>query len=174
VKLAVKLCYDSRLIIDIENEIRLQIEKLLKFKHFDHIDSHRHIHYIPQIFKIVNHLAEEYNINRIRIPVPRITKNNIKFIFYRKKFYLFFPFYIWKIFNKNNSSSTDDFFGLFQTGNLDDKYLNYIKEVSEYHYAELTVHPGYVDDILLNQTDDHLLFSRERELNLLKKHYGFV
>jgi len=171
-KLALKLAFGGgELLKDIEKEIKMQIEKLSEIIHPEHIDSHRHAHYIPQIFKLVNQIAEECAINRIRIPVPSLSSSNLKFILNRKDFYKFLPFYFWQIFNKNNSSSTDDFFGLFQVGNLNEKYLIHILNNAKYEYAEFMTHPGYVDDELLNM-DENLLYSREREIKLLIKYFS--
>lgn len=60
----------SNLRRQIKNEFRLQIEKILNEwpeKKTVSIDSHRHIHLIPFVFDIVVELAEEYQLNKIRI-----------------------------------------------------------------------------------------------------------
>jgi len=170
-KLALKVIFDPNILKDIDAELRCQTERLLDICKLSHIDSHRHTHYIPQIFKLVNIISEDYSINRIRIPVPKITLKNSGDIFYRKDFWKFLPFYIWRYFNKTNAASNDNFFGLFQAGNLTERYLDRILTKEEFDYAELMTHPGYVDDILLKQ-DDKLLFKRESELKLLLKFFG--
>lgn len=50
----------------IEQEFRAQIEGISSNTKIDHIDSYLHIHAIPNIFKIVCKLAEEYNIPYVR------------------------------------------------------------------------------------------------------------
>lgn len=50
----------------IEKEFRKQIEKVTEVAKPDHIDSHVHVHAIPQIFKITCKLAKEYDIPYIR------------------------------------------------------------------------------------------------------------
>lgn len=170
VKLAFRVLYDKKLLNKIDIELRKQTEKILKITKVSHIDSHRHTHFIPQIFKLVNAIADDYTINRIRIPVPKLRLRNLKFIFNRKDFYKFAPFYLWKLFNKTNAASNDDFFGLFQAGNLSREYLNYIKS-EDFFYAELMVHPGYVDDTLV-KAGDNLLKKRETELRLLLSFFG--
>lgn len=169
-KLAFRVLYDKKLLNKIEIELRKQTEKILSITKLSHIDSHRHTHFIPQIFKIVNAIADDYTINRIRIPVPKLRLRNLKFIFNRKDFYKFIPFYIWKFFNLTNAASNDDFFGLFQAGNLSRDYLNYISS-EDFLYAELMVHPGYVDDTLI-KAGDNLLKKREAELRLLLSFFG--
>lgn len=49
-----------------EKEFRLQIEKVLKFSKVDHLDSHVHVHAIPNIFEITCKLAKEYEIKQVR------------------------------------------------------------------------------------------------------------
>lgn len=51
-----------------EIEIRAQIEKYLKSGlTLDHLDSHRHVHLIPAIFKAVTTLRREYSVPRLRL-----------------------------------------------------------------------------------------------------------
>ncbi len=50
----------------VENEFRLQIEKVLKFAKVTHIDSHVHVHAIPKYFEITCKLAKEYGIKQVR------------------------------------------------------------------------------------------------------------
>ncbi len=51
---------------EVEEDFRLQIETVLSKTSVDHIDSHVHVHAIPNIFKIVCKLAKEYGIKHIR------------------------------------------------------------------------------------------------------------
>lgn len=50
----------------IEKEFRAQIEKIQSVAKVDHIDSHVHVHAIPEIFRLTARLAKEYNIPYIR------------------------------------------------------------------------------------------------------------
>jgi len=55
---------------EIENELRAQLEKVLKTNlRITHIDSHRHFHIYPSILDIVIKLAKEYKIMKIRCPL---------------------------------------------------------------------------------------------------------
>jgi chitin disaccharide deacetylase len=52
----------------IERELRAQIEKVLgHVGHVDHLNSHRHVHMIPEIFRITCRLASEYGIPCVRL-----------------------------------------------------------------------------------------------------------
>ena len=58
--------FDKKLLKQIEEEFRAQIEKALGCVKIDHLDSHVHTHGIPSIFKIVCKLAKEYDIPYVR------------------------------------------------------------------------------------------------------------
>ncbi len=62
---------DKKLLAQIEDEFRAQIEKILSDTEVDHINSHVHTHGIPNIFNLVVRLALEYNIKNIRLQYER-------------------------------------------------------------------------------------------------------
>lgn len=70
----------------VEKEFRLQIERVLKYTKVDHLDSHVHVHGIPNIFELTCKLAKEYEIKQVRTQfekfyfVPSIFKHlNFKY-----------------------------------------------------------------------------------------------
>ena len=52
--------------LQVEQEFRAQIEKIINRTKVDHIDSHVHTHAIPNIFRLTAKLAKEYGIPYIR------------------------------------------------------------------------------------------------------------
>ena len=58
--------FNKNFLDEVEKEYRAQIEKIIKNVKVDHIDSHVHMHAIPNLFKIVCKLAKEYNIPYVR------------------------------------------------------------------------------------------------------------
>ncbi len=77
------LLYNSnnkKLLAQIEDEFRAQIEKTMADVEIDHINSHVHTHAIPSIFNLVLKLALEYKIKNIRTQfeepyfVPKLSK----------------------------------------------------------------------------------------------------
>ncbi len=64
--LDMKNSFDKEFLEEVEEEYRLQIEEGLKHFKPEHIDSHVHMHAIPNLFKIVCKLAKEYDIPYIR------------------------------------------------------------------------------------------------------------
>ena len=56
-------------ISEIQNEIEWQLSEFKKNKiNITHIDSHQHIHISPLIWPLINKLAKDLNIKRIRLP----------------------------------------------------------------------------------------------------------
>ncbi len=58
--------YDKSFMEAVEFEFRTQIERVLSDFEVDHINSHMHIHSIPNLFKLVCNLALEYKIPYVR------------------------------------------------------------------------------------------------------------
>lgn len=57
---------------DLEREIRAQIEKFLEYRGLiTHLDSHQHLHFQPQIWRLLIQLCQEYPIKALRWPVER-------------------------------------------------------------------------------------------------------
>lgn len=61
-----KKSYDKDFLNALELEFRAQIEKILSDFNCNHINSHIHIHSIPNIFNLTCRLAKEYNIPYVR------------------------------------------------------------------------------------------------------------
>ena len=61
-----KKSFDKEFLDELEEDYRLQIEEALKYFKPQHIDSHVHMHSIPNIFKLVCKLAKEYDIPYVR------------------------------------------------------------------------------------------------------------
>jgi len=58
--------FDKDFLEELEEDYRLQIEEAIKHFKPQHIDSHVHMHAIPNIFKLVCKLAKEYQIPYVR------------------------------------------------------------------------------------------------------------
>ena len=68
-----------RAVVDeIEREVAAQFEALLAHGvQIDHVDSHRHVHMIPAVFRIVVRLAQRYGCPAVRVshePLPRLSR----------------------------------------------------------------------------------------------------
>ncbi len=57
---------NKKFIVEVETEFRAQIEKTLERCKIDHLNSHVHVHGIPEIFELTCRLAAEYKIPAVR------------------------------------------------------------------------------------------------------------
>lgn len=144
---------------EIEQEFRVQLEKILKYHIVSHIDSHVHIHAIPNIFKLVVKLAQEYNIKYIRTQKEQfyLVKDNV--------FNTKFPINILKniLLNKfsnqnkiylanTNIKTNDRIIGVLYTGNMtEDTILEGIKAVkNKSSLTEVLFHPYFSQEKINN------------------------
>ena len=128
-----KKSFDKDFLQEVEEEYRLQIEEALKHFKPTHIDSHVHMHAIPNLFKIVCKLAKEYNIPYVRtqfekpyfIPdLKMFSKTNI--INLIKVVLLdYFTMLNIKEIKKYNLKTNNYIVGVQYTGNMDTNTLYY-------------------------------------------------
>ena len=165
-------------VADLEVEVRSQIEKALTAGvRISHVDGHKHVHVLPQVFQTVCRIASDYGIKFIRSTlektsgvyslVKRSTGSHqvVKQYFFGKA--LSAGFVLANSVNGHTALQTPDrFYGITQTGFLDIRAFADIVNGLEDGISEIMCHPGYVDDDL-RRTPTRLLFQRERELELL-------
>mgnify|MGYP006092709839 CR=1 FL=1 len=136
-------------------ELEEQILRLLNIVgKIDHIDSHQHIHMIPQIFELCIKLAEKYDIPRIRI-VNEDCPTGIPKPFNLIKFFGGRLITSWAIKNKKRAEinlikSTKSFFGFMHSGNynlIENHVTNFLKE-NRSKDVEINFHPAFQTDSL--------------------------
>lgn len=136
--------FNKNFLKQVEIEFRAQIEKALENCKISHIDSHVHTHAIPNIFKLVSKLANEYNIPYIR------TQHEVPYIVWKKSFNMKFAINIIKNILLNTFSAinkhpqTNNYFiGVLYTGFMDEeaitKGLSKIKKDNS--ITEVIFHP---------------------------------
>ncbi len=172
--------YNKDFMAQLESEFRAQIEKIQSRVKVDHIDSHVHTHAIPNIFKLVAKLAEEYNIPYIRTQfekmyfVPSIKKHlNTKYPPNILKIILLNTFTVMNrgTVKKHNLKTNDYLIGVGYTGMMDDTTLEYgLKALNKDCIVETLIHPcKYSSDII----DSHYTeFSITQNLELKEKIQG--
>jgi predicted glycoside hydrolase/deacetylase ChbG (UPF0249 family) len=164
-------------IVDLEKEIRAQIEKALSANvQVTHIDGHKHVHVLPQVFHSICRLAPEYRIDAVRSTSEKtpglyslIKRNGSRQIVKQYVFgkALSAGFALASSTNGGGALMTPArFYGVTQTGFLDIQAFADIVENLDYGVNEMMCHPGYVDDDL-RRTPIRLHIQRERELELL-------
>ena len=161
-----------------KKEIRAQIEKAQTCGiKLSHLDSHRHIHMIPSVFKACMELAEEYNIPRLRFvnenPFTTIkqtkTKEWISDGGLIKNLVLISCAIADKILFGFKSDTY--FYSIVNTCKISRDKLNYYKVPSSYKAVEIGIHPGIPEIDKQNMADvfdDNILKDyRQKELETL-------
>lgn len=149
--------YDKEFLTHIEKEFRAQIEKILSCTEVDHINSHVHVHSIPEIFKLTCKLANEYKIKNIRtqleVPymVPSITKHfSAKYPMNLVKFSLLNGFSLMnkKTAKKYNLTTNDYVLGVTYTGYMDEDSVVYgLKAITAKDcICEILIHPCFYEE----------------------------
>jgi len=163
---------------EIEKELRAQIEHILNTRlEITHLDSHKHFHCYPPLFKIVIKLAVEYGIKRMRYINEKITifsNSNITEKFYRtfinpRYYHINLLNYCCRMasseLKKNDILHPDYSFGILYSGSMDiDIYGSILRSLKE-GTTEIMSHPGYNSNKL--KTLSFLTSSREEELRIL-------
>jgi len=146
-----KKSFDKEFLEEVEEEYTLQIEKALKYFTPTHIDSHVHMHAIPNLFKIVCNLAQKYNIPYVRtqfekpyiIPDKKMLSKTNLINLIKVGLLDFFTLINKKEITKRNLTTNDYIVGVQYTGNMDKNtlYLGYKANSKEGKLTEALLHP---------------------------------
>lgn len=129
----------------IEYEIASQINKyLISGLKLQHIDSHRHVHLIPAVFKIVKKYADIHKIPRIRTMNENIF-NTLKFNHDHSflfdggliKYFLLRFLSFW-----NGYKSDIYFYTILYTCKITKERFNNVKIPAKYQGVEIMIHPS--------------------------------
>jgi len=183
---------NKKLLAEIEDEFRAQIEKIMADTEIDHINSHVHTHGIPSLFNLTLKLALEYKIKHVRLQyekpyfVPKLNKIiNAKYPINLVKLALLNNL---SVINKNtvkslNSKSeikrieiNDYLIGVNFTGYMDkDTILSGLNALSnkENTITEIIIHPKYLTSDKNKTNYKELLASTEPELKEKIQALGF-
>lgn len=158
----------------VENEFRTQIETVMNYTKVDHINSHCHIHAIPNIFKITAKLAREY-----KIPYVRTQFEEMYFVPSVKKHLNFkYPVNLFKVAALNNFSTqnkkilekfglkTNDYvIGVGYSGLMDNLTIEYgLAAIEKDCLAEVVIHPCHYAASNRNQHYTEFLITQDKEL----------
>lgn len=134
--------------IDAYAELRAQIQKILAAGiRPTHLDSHKHTHLLPGVFRAVVRLAQEFSIPYVRRPLPSVQ-------YYRR------------IAQASGVRMTDHLLGFRLTGTLTEDTLAAAIERLPEGETEFLCHPGLLGPELA-QASTRLKESRVRELEAL-------
>jgi len=168
-------CLRGRVALEeVELELTAQVERLRgEGLPLTHLDAHKHVHAFPPIFAIVARLAERFRIPVVRVPYERrspVSGDRSQRRTARRQQLMNAAMLPWAARDYWTASAqglrTPQFVGRSQTGVLSAATLEALLRRLRPGVTELMVHPGYVDDGLL-QIRTRLLSSREAEVQLL-------
>jgi predicted glycoside hydrolase/deacetylase ChbG (UPF0249 family) len=128
-----------------------------------HIDTHQHVHLLPQLLPLVIELAKEHEIPRIRVPLdtPRAGSR-----FFGKLVLCQLSRSALSRVRTAGLDATDHARGLFESGSLNEEKLLRLLERLPQGTTELMCHPGYEDD-MTRQAYAHWKFHWEDEVKAL-------
>lgn len=131
--------------LQVEIEMRAQIAKYLTTGlPLQHLDSHRHVHIIPQIFKAMRKLQKEFEVPRIRVINENIF-NTLKYNHNKSWLfdgalikYVLLRFLCWWNGYKNDVY----FYTLMYTCKIAKEQFSGVKIPQGYKAVEIMIHPG--------------------------------
>jgi predicted glycoside hydrolase/deacetylase ChbG (UPF0249 family) len=171
-------CLRGQISLDeVERELTTQINRLRQAGvELTHLDTHKHVHLYPPLFRIVARLAVRFGIRVVRVPFERLSAYSIAAgddhtqRTARRQAWSNALTWFWALRNYKVARSlglrTPRFMGRIHTGVMSPATLRSLLTATEPGVTELMVHPGQLDDAL-RQVNTRLLESRQQELNLL-------
>ncbi len=146
--------------LNVYAELKAQIEKILAAGlRISHLDSHKHTHLVPSVFRTVVKLADEFGVRWVRLPLDSMVKFGKLSCALGNRYYRRFA-------NSKNVSFTDHFLGFHLTGSLTETTFAEALQQLEDGTTEFMCHPGYLGNEL-KQARTRLKESRLRELEAL-------
>lgn len=127
--------FTKTLKVAIYKELSLQIEKIKTAGiEISHIDSHNHIHYIPQLFFIFKKIQKKFSIKKIRL-ARTLWPVNEKISIQKKIKSFLFNFFIKNYYSSYTTSGFTNFLSFYEHAVDKQEFLNY-------RSLEIMVHPG--------------------------------
>ncbi len=146
--------------LDVYAELRVQIEKILSAGlRLTHLDTHKHTHIVPSIFRIVARLAHEFAIPYVRLPLDESLPLARVPCAMASRFYR-------GLASRYNVRMTCHFLGYRLTGSLNEETLAAALRHIPEGTTEFMCHPGFAGPEL-HAARTRLKESRERELEAL-------
>lgn len=146
--------------LDVYSELRAQLEKITAAGiKLTHLDSHKHTHIVPSVFRSVARLAHEFKIPFVRLPLDATVPGGRTISTLGRKYYE-------RIVRGLNVTMTDHFIGFRLTGKLTEESLGVALKRLQEGTTEFMCHPGYLGPEL-SGAQTRLKESRVRELEAL-------
>lgn len=146
--------------LNVYAELRAQIEKLLSAGiRLTHLDSHKHTHIVPAIFRQVVRLAHEFEIPYVRLPLDATVPLARAPCILASRYYR-------SLARQTSVRMTDHFLGFRLTGSLTEKNFSTALASLPDGTTEFMCHPGRLGPELA-QAPTRLKQSRVQELEAL-------
>ena len=167
-KLAFKILTNKKILKAVEVEFAAQIASIIdRGIKPTHLDSHKHFHCFPPVYRIVCSLAADFSIRAIRWPwePQTVCCGDWPKVDFMDKARAFLARQMALNCQKldNRFIKNDIFFGIAHTGRIDDDFWSEIGRTQFAGVAEVMTHPGYPEG--LGKT--RLLEQRKTELKCL-------
>jgi len=154
---------------EIEAEITAQIRKLQAVGiQVSHLDSHKHTHMFPVVFKPMLRAAKKCGVRAVRNPFEPLIFAGIRNWKRRVQFGALHSFLssFRQALNEAGMMTPDGCVGIIATGGLTLQTFRHLIENLPEGTWEFVTHPGY-NDAELNNVNTRLRHSRENELSIL-------
>ena len=146
--------------LNVYGELKAQIERIRAAGiRISHLDSHKHTHLVPSVFKAVVKLAAEFGIPWVRLPLDTTVRLGKPLTATGNRYYR-------RLTRGANVKFTDHFLGFELTGSLSEATMARALDHIEEGFTEFMCHPGYLGDEL-KQARTRLKESRLIELKAL-------
>jgi predicted glycoside hydrolase/deacetylase ChbG (UPF0249 family) len=141
-------------------ELKAQLEKIRAAGiKISHLDSHKHTHLVPSVFRTIVKLADEFGIRWVRLPLDPTVRFGSLSCAIGNRYYRRFAI-------GKNVRFTDHFLGFQLTGTLTEETFGQALSKVKEGTTEFMCHPAYLGDEL-KQSRTRLKESRQRELEAL-------
>lgn len=146
--------------MDVYAELRAQIEKIQdQGIRLSHLDSHKHTHIVPSVFRAVIRLAQEFEIPYVRLPLDHTTRLAGAACQFADRYYRQFA-------RGSKVQMTDHFLGFRLTGTLTEETFAAALRLIREGTTEFMCHPGFFG-VDLQNAPTRLKQARVRELEAL-------
>ena len=156
----------SRAREEITAEFEAQIQKAIaRGVRVSHLDTEKHLHTLPVVFKIVLTLAKKYSIPTVRLPYEQVSLRMLlnPAQVYKTAIMFFFAPRNRQLLKKSGLTSTNCFYGVSLSRRFTVLGLKNTIDRLRPGFTEISCHPGYAPQTNLGYIDTH----REAELATL-------
>lgn len=145
----IKVLRKKHLLEHIAIECDAQINKFLQTGLVPtHVDSHRHMHLFPLIFRMLTPILKKYNIKKVRwLNIPWV---DFKGMDIKKITYLFFVQYV-RLLKVKEYKHSDYFISFFKSGDIDIDYLKSALISLKDRITEINFHPGKDNSLIIKR-----------------------